>query len=525
MALPYLQTIVLSIDESFWFLISILALSLSIYVFTKRLKTGQSLPIPPGPKGLPLLGNLLSLEPEIHTHFATLAKTYGPIFTLKLGLKLCVVITSPSLAREILKDQDTIFANRDIPAVALAMPYGGKDIVFTPYGPEWRMLRRVCVHDMLGTSTLDSVYPIRFQEMRNTVKHLYGKAGCSVNIGEMMFLMVINVVTNMLWGSSVSASERASIGSEFRKVVEEITQQIGKPNVSDFIPWLAWFDLQGVCKKMRKSGMKFDRIFNDVIDKSRRLGMNELDGDEDGGIKDFLQVLLKLKDEKNAKISLTMNHIKALLLDMVVGGTDTTSNTIEFAMAEMMNKPEIIKKVQEELDNVVGKNKMVQECHIPNLPYLTSVMKEVLRLHPALPLMVPHCPSDSRVIGETYTIPKSARVFINVWAIHRDPLLWENPLEFNPDRFVEGRGDYSGKDFSYIPFGSGRRSCAGIVMAERMTMFSLASLLHSFDWKLPEGEKLNIEEKFGIVLKKRTPLIAVPTPRLSNSALYELSNI
>lgn len=206
---------------------------------------------------------------------------------------------------------------------------------------------------------------------------------------------------------------------------------------------------------------------------------------------------------------------------MVVGGTDTTSNTVEFALAEMMNKPQIMKKAQQELDTIVGKNNIVEESHIQKLPYLNAVMKEVLRLHPVLPLMVPHCPSETRVISG-YTVPKGARVFVNVWGIHRDPSIWENPLDFLPERFLGGvKGDYSGNDFNYFPFGSGRRICAGIAMAERMVMFSLASLVHSFEWKMAEGEKLDLTEKFGIVLKKKVPLVAIPTPRLSYPALYK----
>lgn len=207
--------------------------------------------------------------------------------------------------------------------------------------------------------------------------------------------------------------------------------------------------------------------------------------------------------------------------DMVVGGTDTTSNTVEYALAEMMNKPQTLKEVQQELESVVGKHSIVEESHINNLPYLRTVMKEVLRLHPALPLLVPHCPSATCTVSG-YTIPKGSRVFVNVWAIHRDPSVWEDPLEFRPERFQDGKWDYSGNDFKYLPFGSGRRICAGTGMAERMFMYSLASLVHSFHWSLPEGEeKVDLTEKFGIVLKKKVPLVAIPTPRLSDSSLYE----
>ena len=205
---------------------------------------------------------------------------------------------------------------------------------------------------------------------------------------------------------------------------------------------------------------------------------------------------------------------------MVVGGSDTSSNAIEFALAEVMNKPEVMRKAQDELDRVVGKDDIVEESHIHKLPYLHAIMQESLRLHPVLPLLIPHCPSETCTIGG-FSVPKGARVFVNVWAVHRDPSIWENPLEFKPERFLNSKFDYSGNDFNYFPFGSGRRICAGIAMAERMFLYFLATLLHSFDWRLPEGENMDLTEKFGIVLKLKNPLVAIPTPRLSNPALYE----
>lgn len=205
--------------------------------------------------------------------------------------------------------------------------------------------------------------------------------------------------------------------------------------------------------------------------------------------------------------------------DMVVGGTDTSSNTMEFAMAELMNNPRIMKKAQEEIERVVGKDNTVEEWHLHKLHYLNAIMKETFRLHPALPLMVPHSPSHSCLVGG-YTIPKGSRVFVNVWAMHRDPSIWDNPLEFRPHRFLDRNIEYNGNDFSYIPFGSGRRICAGMAMGERVVMFLLASLLHSFNWELPAGHELDLSEKFGIVLKKKTPLIVIPTPRLSQPLHY-----
>ncbi|CAL5429738.1 unnamed protein product [Camellia sinensis] len=412
------------------------------------------------------------------------------------------------------------------------------------------MLRKVCVREMLSNATLDSVYGLRRRELRRTIQYFYSRVGSRVNVGEQMFLTVMNVITNMLWGGTVKGEERGKMGAEFRQVVAEMTELLGKPNLSDFFPGLARFDLQGVQKQMKGLAKRFDRIFENIID--QRLKM---DGHGSGTAEesaDFLQCLLKLKDDGDAKTPLTITHLKALLMfswmrgdvatgcvvvvlramvvldwvlhddgDMVVGGTDTTSNTVEFALAEMMNKSQVLRKAQQEVETVVGKDNIVEESHIHKLPYLYAVMKETLRLHPALPLLVPHCPTESCIVGG-YTVPKGARVFVNVWAVHRDPSVWTNPLEFDPERFLgDSKWDYSGNDFNYFPFGSGRRICAGTAMAERMFMFSLASLVHSFDWKLPEGEKLDLEEKFGIVLKKKVPLVAIPMPRLSDPALYE----
>ncbi|KHN09753.1 Cytochrome P450 76C4 [Glycine soja] len=462
----------------------------SCLYFLKLNNNTQKKTLPPGPPGLPIFGNLLSLDPDLHTYFAGLAQIHGPILKLRLGSKLSIVITSPAMARE-----DNRRKGRDLQRLRHSVD---------PVLAEWRMLRKVCVLKMLSNPTLDSVYDLRRNEMRKTVSYLYGRVGSAVNIGEQVFLTVMNVITNMMWGGAVEGAERESMRGGVEGAGGGDDAAFGKAKAC-------------VEKQMHALVARFDGMFERMID--RRTKVEGQDG-ESREMKDFLQFLLKLKDEAgDSKTPLTIIHVKALLMDMVTGGTDTSSNTIEFAMAEMMHNPEIMKRVQEELEVVVGKDNMVEESHIHKLSYLQAVMKETLRLHPVLPLLIPHCPSETTNVGG-YRIPKGSQVFLNVWAIHRDPSIWENPLKFDPTRFLDAKWDFSGNDFNYFPFGSGRRICAGIAMAERTVLYFLATLLHLFDWTIPQGEKLDVSEKFGIVLKKKIPLVAIPTPRLSNPDLY-----
>ncbi|KAF5734435.1 hypothetical protein HS088_TW16G00884 [Tripterygium wilfordii] len=292
------------------YLLPALAAFFAIFWLYTKSKT-NSPQLPPGPVGLPLLGSLPFLDPELHSYFATLAQTYGPIYKLRLGSKLGIVISSPSLASEVLKANDITFANRDVPDVARSAAYGGKDIVWTPYGPEWRMLRKVCVIKMLSNTTLDSFYSLRRRELRETVGFLYSRAGSPVNFGEQMFLTILNVITSMMWGGTIKGEQRTSLCAEFRQKVSEMTELLGKPNLSDFLPGLAQLDLQGLQKKMEILVKNFDRIFDSMIDRRIKIDKEGEGGEEN---KDFLQFLLKLKDEEDAKPPLTMLHLKALLM-------------------------------------------------------------------------------------------------------------------------------------------------------------------------------------------------------------------
>ena len=200
-------------------------------------------------------------------------------------------------------------------------------------------------------------------------------------------------------------------------------------------------------------------------------------------------------------------------------GSDTTTKTIEWAMVELTSNPNVMKQAQEELKEIIGLNRRVEESDIEHLPYLHAVVKEVFRLHPALPLAIPHRADNSCEVAG-YMIPKHTMVIVNLWAIGRDPKIWKEPLKFMPERFLNSESSkmtYKGQDFELIPFGVGRRICLGLPLAHQMIHFTIASLLHLFNWTLPIGmnyEKIDMSDTFGIVLKKAIELHAIPTPRL-----------
>ncbi|KAF8379391.1 hypothetical protein HHK36_028825 [Tetracentron sinense] len=279
-----------------------LTLSFAVFVITWYMLVTRNLrgarpPLPPGPRGLPLVGSLPFLESDLHCYFAKLAHTYGPIMKLKLGSKLWIVLSSPSLAKEVLKDKDTIFSNRDVTPTSFVTSYGCSDIAWAPYGPHWRMVRKVCLRGMLCNKSLDACYDIRRRETRRMVKDIYSKVGMQINIAEQMFLNTLNVIMSMLWGSTIESEERTSDLLEFRQVVGEMIEVLGMSNISDYFPILARFDIQGMEGRMKNLVSWLDRVFDTVID--QRLKMNKAREEGEKNMKehkDFLQLLLELEE-------------------------------------------------------------------------------------------------------------------------------------------------------------------------------------------------------------------------------------
>ncbi|KAJ7944796.1 putative Cytochrome P450 [Quillaja saponaria] len=335
---------------------------------------------PPGPAGLPIVGYLPFLGTELHKKFAELADIYGPIYKIRLGTKLCVVISSPSLVKEVVRDHDLIFANRDPPIAAMVASYGGNDIAFSSYGPDWRKMRKIFVREMLSNTNISESFGTRREEVNKSIKYVYDKRGIPINVGELTSAIAINTVTRMTWGGTLEGDE-TNIGAKFKELLAEQMVFLAKPNVSDFFPLLAPFDLQGIKKKTKDNFLWIERIVDCIVEK--RMSMGLINGDDQAGKieqkKDLLQILLELKQNKSGPESITMNQLKAILLDISGGWNRHHIN-----------------------NGGVGDGFADEE---PRGNEKNAVIKETFRLHPALPHLVPRCPSQSSIIGG-YTIPK-----------------------------------------------------------------------------------------------------------------------
>ncbi|KAL3527173.1 hypothetical protein ACH5RR_011829 [Cinchona calisaya] len=487
-------------------------------LFLFLLSRFRAKPHPPGPKGLPLIGNMMMMDQLTHRGLAKLAKQYGGIFRLKMGYLNMVAVSSPEIARQVLQVHDNIFSNRPATVAIKYLTYDRADMAFAHYGPFWRQMRKLCVMKLFSRKRAESWDSVR-DEVDDMIKIVASNTGSSVNIGELVFGLTRNIIYRAAFGSSCLEGQ-----DDFIRILQEFSKLFGAFNVADFIPWLTWVDPQGLNNRLAKARASLDGFIDTIIDdhmvkKKNRNGSIEMDdSDMVDELLAFYSEEAKVNESEDLQnaIKLTKDNIKAIIMDVMFGGTETVASAIEWAMAELMKSPEDLKKVQQELNDVVGLDRKVEETDFDKLTYYKCCLKEVLRLHPPIPLLLHETSDDAEVGG--YYIPAKSRVMINAYAIGRDKDSWEDADIFKPRRFLgDGMPDYKGSNFEFIPFGSGRRSCPGMQLGLYALEMAVAHLLHCFTWELPDGMKpseLDMDDLFGLTAPRASRLVAVPTPRL-----------
>lgn len=488
-------------------LILILLLYSSIF---QRTKTSHA-KLPPGPNPIPVLGNLLNLDNKPHKSLARLAKIHGPVMTLKLGSVTTIVISSPIAAKQVLQKHDISFSSRTIPDAIRAHNHHELGMPWIPVSPLWRSLRKICNSHMFASQSLVARQNIRSLKIRQLLSFVRESCdnGVAIDIGKAAFSTTLNMLSNAIFSVDMIDPSSGS-ANEFKELVWNMMEEMGKSNLADYFPALKVIDPQGRRRRLTGYAGKMFGVFDELI-KTRVLARKTLGSVE---TEDLLDTLLGI-EENNREIH--RRDIEHLFLDLFVAGTDTTSNTLEWAMAELLHNPTILSKAREEMDQIIGKGHPVEEVHLTRLPYLHAIIKETFRLHPPTPLLLPRkAEEDVDLCG--FRVPKGAQVLVNAWAIGRDPGTWDNPELFWPERFLGSDVDVKGQDFELIPFGAGRRICPAVGLANRMFQLMLASLVHSFEWKLEDGigaEDVDMEDESGITLRKAQRLHAIPVHRIN----------
>ncbi|CAN1824331.1 Cytochrome P450 83B1 [Linum perenne] len=474
-------------------------------------KTSSGLPLPPGPKGLPLIGNLHQLDnSNIGRYLWQLSKDHGPLMLLRLGFKPTLVVSSAKMAMEVLKTRDLDFCSRPSLAGQHKLSYNGLDLAFTPYSAYWREMRKVSVVYLFNSNRVQSFRPIREEEVSNMLDSISSEAAAGggnrnpVDLTEYMMSLTSTIICRIAFGKRLEGEEN----KRFHDLSNETQALFMGFFLSDYFPYMGWMDkLTGMSARLDKNFKEFDAFYQEVIDE--HLNPNRVKSYD---YENILDVLLQLYKDRSFKVKLTFDHIKAIIMNVFVAGTDTSAATVIWAMSFLMKNPEAMAKAQQEIRYVVksrksGPTNFVTEEDFSSLHYLKAVIKETFRIQPTETV------EATTLCG--YDIPAKTMVYVNAYAIGRDPEAWgDDPHVFRPERFLGSSIDYKGVDYGLIPFGAGRRICPGIFLGVAAVEVALANLLYRFDWEMPAGmkrEEIDIDLLSpGIAVNKKEPLRLVP---------------
>ncbi|KAJ0110564.1 hypothetical protein Patl1_01546 [Pistacia atlantica] len=494
-----------------------------------RNKCNKKMAVPQPNGAWPLIGHfpLLSASVPVCKTLGAIADKCGPIYSLKLGKHQTLIVSSWEFVKECFTTNDRILATRPNISVGRHIGYDNAIFALAPYGPYWREIRKIATTDLLSSHRLEMLKHVRHSEIETLVKGL--KLLCAknsfnpveVNMSNLIEHFTFNVNLKLIAGKRFSPRDYGEQGSEAWRIERAIKEAIYLSGVfvaGDVIPWLEWMDFQGHVGSMKRTFKEIDHVLGNWLEEHIQ---RKLQG-ESNAERDFMDVLLSKIPEDAVMSGHTRDTvIKATSFILIFTGAESTSVAMTWVLSLLLNYPKVLKAVQEELDNQVGREKWVQESDVKNLKYLQAVVKETFRLYPPGPVTGPREALEDCNIGG-YHITKGTRLIVNIWKLHRDPRIWQDANEFQPERFMttEAETDDKGQQFGYIPFSYGRRSCPGMTAGLTLVHLTVARLLQGFDLATIEGKPVDMQEGLGLALPKLKPLEVAIKPRL-NSDLYQ----
>ncbi|KAL5229404.1 hypothetical protein ABZP36_028180 [Zizania latifolia] len=456
--------------------------------------TGKRFRLPPGPSGAPIVGNWLQVGDDLnHRNLMALAKRFGDIFLLRMGVRNLVVVSSPDLAKAVLHTQGVEFGSRTRNVVFDIFTGKGQDMVFTVYGDHWRKMRRIMTVPFFTNKVVAQSRAGWEEEARLVVEDVRrdpAAATDGVVIRRRLQLMMYNDMFRIMFDRRFDSVDDPLFNKlkAFNAERSRLSQSF-EYNYGDFIPVLRPFLRRylGRCHDLKSRRMK---LFEDHFVEERKKVMAQT-----GEIRCAMDHIL----EAERKGEINHDNVLYIVENINVAAIETTLWSIEWGIAELVNHPEIQSKVRAEITEVLGAGAAVTEPDLERLPYLQAVVKETLRLRMAIPLLVPHMNlSDGKLAG--YDIPAESKILVNAWFLANDPKRWLRPDEFRPERFLEEEKavEAHGNDFRFVPFGVGRRSCPGIILALPIIGITLGRLVQSFQLMPPPGlDKVETTEKPG----------------------------
>ncbi|KAK7331002.1 hypothetical protein VNO77_25211 [Canavalia gladiata] len=492
----------------YYTLLAILSLATVKFLFpTRRLKN-----LPPGPPSLPIIGNLHQLKHPLHRTLQRLSQKHGQVFSLWFGSRFVVVVSSPSVVRECFTGQnDIVLANRPPLLAGKHIGYNYTTVTAAPYGDHWRNLRRIISLEVLSTHRLNSLSGIRKDEIMKLVQKLardshvdFAKVELKSLFSEMTFNTVMRMISGKRYYGEDCDVTDVEEAKQFRELMKELITLVGSSNPAEFVGVLRWFDFDNLEKRLKRISCRNDAFLQRLIEEHRS-GKQSADT--------MIGHLLSLQQSQPEYY--TDQIIKGIVLVMLLGGTETSTTTLEWAMSALLNHPKVLKKAKDELDTHIQQDRLIDELDISKLSYLQNIIHETFRLYPAFPLLSPHFSSKDCILGG-YNVPQGTILLANAWAIHRDPQLWINSTQFIPERFEK-----EGEIDKLIPFGLGRRACPGANLGQRMVGLTLGLLIQCFEWKRITERELDMTEGKGATTPKLIPLEAMckASPTIINKVL------
>ncbi|XP_012083786.1 cytochrome P450 71A1 [Jatropha curcas] len=486
-------------------------LVLSFLLLFKHKRNAHKLNLPPSPPTLPIIGNLHQMTALPHRCFRSLSEKYGPLMFLRLGQVPTLVVSSLEMLKEITKNHDIIFSDRPTLTGVDIVLNGSPDMAFGPYSDHSRDAKKLCVIQLLSNKRVRQFQFVREEEVEKIVEKIRTLSvnEAPINMTDMLMSLAHNILSKSAFGSLYEDQndKHKSFDIMARKTLDLLSAFCFK----DLFPYLGWIDhLTGLVRNLKMLTRDLNDFFDRVIEEREAL-MNDNEKAEDQ--KYLVDILLYLRKE-GRELDLSKDNLKAILLDMYVGAIEATAGMMEFIMVELVRNPRIMKKAQEEVRRVVGASKSkITESDISQMEYLKCVTKETIRFHGSA-ILPRQTSADVKLKG--YDIPAKTRVFVNMWAIQRDPTLWDRPEEFLPERFLKTSDDSNDEHRKLLlTFGTGRRACPGMTFAYAELEYVIANLLYWFDWKRPDGargEDLDMSELYSFVIHLKTPLWVVAKP-------------